>query len=172
MDSWSRKRKRWYHWATKWEYYLPYAHNVDPAKPCGLKGVSHSLPISLTHRSTHSILLMSSYLMCPLSTWSFAKKENCRNCLLGQHHCVSTAHSGKQDQCHCWDFLICSCCCCRTTGASHSSSNYCHLFTGIVLEDVSPLVSRWFYHPRGSTSVLQHSVVLVQLQSWAITDYT
>lgn len=57
---------------------------------------------------------------------------------------------GKQDQCHCWGFLICSRCCCGTMGDTHSSSNQCHLFIhsflGVCLHQCL----------RGFTSVPQH----------------
>lgn len=84
------------------------------------------------------------------------QKGNKGRCLLEWLHSASTAHRGKQDQCHCRDFLICSCCCCGTTGDTHSSSNYCHLFRGIVLGYVSPSMSQCFRHPGGFTSVLRH----------------
>lgn len=103
-----------------------------------------------------------------LSTWSFAnigkaerdenseQKGNKGRCLLEWLRSVSTLHRGKQDQCHCQDFLIYSCCCCGTTGDTHSSSNYCHLFRGIVLGHVSPSMSRCSHHPRGFNSVFQN----------------
>lgn len=84
------------------------------------------------------------------------QKGNKGRCLFEWLRSVSTAHRGKQDQCHCWDFLICPCCCWGTTGDTHSSSNYRHLFSGIVLGYVYPLMSQCFQHPRGFTPVFQH----------------
>lgn len=114
---------------------------------------------------------------CQRSLLSKKEKQKERNsgqnsnkgrCLLEWLHGVSTAHRRKADQCHCWDFLICSSCCCGTTGDTHDSSNYCHLFRRIVLVSVSPSMS-WCYHfPGEFTSVLRHRC----MPSWDVSAIT
>lgn len=169
------------------ENIISLTHAADPAKPSGLKGISysHPLPISLTHTLTFfNTTLVIAHLEWPLchqpcqrSLLSKKEKQKERNsgqnsnkgrCLLEWIHGVSTAHRRKADQCHCWDFLICSSCCCGTTGDTHDSSNYCHLFRCIVLVSVSPSMS-WCYHfPREFTSVLQHRC----MPSWDVSAIT
>lgn len=90
------------------------------------------------------------------------EKDVCKNKLS-----VLTAHGGKQDQCHCWDFLICSCCCCGATGDAHSTSNYCHLFRRILLGYVSLLLSKRRSDPNGWTSARCLCAILVQSEGKA-----
>lgn len=83
-------------------------------------------------------------------TGTASKKGNKGRCLLEWLHSVSSAHRGKTGSMSLLGLLICSCCCCGTTGDTHSSSNYCHLFIhsflGVSLHQCL----------RGFTSVLQH----------------
>lgn len=140
--------KRW----NNWENIIFLTHAADPAKLlarrespilsflASLLLTQKSLPRCCScHHTSNAATLSPS-----LSTWAFANntkakrdrnsepKGNKERCLLRWLRGVSTAHRGKQDQCHCWDFLICSRCCWGTTGVTHSNSNYCHSFRGIV----------------------------------------
>lgn len=134
---WECKGERWYSWT--W--------------PCLWSEGNLSLLLFSLHSSSHAPFLNATLhhtsnvaaLSPTLSTWSFVNSTNLlrgrkrkpkgrkERCPLQWLHCVLSTRRGKQDQCHRWDFFICSYCCCRTARDTHSNSNYCHLFTVIAL---------------------------------------